>query len=372
MIYAQVRAVRADQEVINFLINCGNKNLQYLLVPNRLQAALAAMDTDHDGHIDLCEWEACIEIALQNKLEQRAAAREAQAKAAQKEIAEFTGEFLSAARQCFQLIDKDCGGSLSKTEIVDAVKTDQEVIRFLTTCGEENLQFLLHPPRLQKALEILDTDNSGEVDEKEWDEAIQRGLSKRLEQLAMERERRERAALRADAEFSTEFLNAARKVFQMIDDDGSGTLEKAEIVTAVKCNQRVIKFLVNCGNPNLQYLLVPARLESALQQMDTDRDGHIDEGEWCVSEPETLGRLRRGRERVDAFRGSPVYNNAGRRPSRSRCRTSWPTARPSARCKPRRRRKKSRSSRSTSKTPRASASSSSTRTAAGPWTRAKL
>ena len=95
---------------------------------------------------------------------------------------------------------------------MEAVKTDQEVIRFLTTCGEENLQFLLHPPRLQKALEILDTDNSGEVDEKEWDEAIQRGLSKRLEQLAMERERRERAALRADAEFSTEFLNAARKV----------------------------------------------------------------------------------------------------------------------------------------------------------------
>ena len=280
MIYAQVRAVRADQEVINFLINCGNKNLQYLLVPNRLQAALAAMDTDHDGHIDLCEWETCIEIALQNKLEQRAAAREAQAKAAQKEIAEFTGEFLSAARQCFQLIDKDCGGSLSKTEIVEAVKTDQEVIRFLTTCGEENLQFLLHPPRLQKALEILDTDNSGEVDEKEWDEAIQRGLSKRLEQLALERERRERAALRADAEFSTEFLNAARKVFQMIDDDGSGTLEKQEIVTAVKCNQRVIKFLVNCGNPNLQYLLVPARLESALVQMDTDRDGHIDESEW--------------------------------------------------------------------------------------------
>ena len=111
-----------SQEVINFLINCGNKNLQYLLVPNRLQAALAAMDTDHDGHIDLCEWEACIEIALQNKLEQRAAAREAQAKAAQKEIAEFTGEFLSAARQCFQLIDKDCGGSLSKTEIVEAVR----------------------------------------------------------------------------------------------------------------------------------------------------------------------------------------------------------------------------------------------------------
>ena len=44
----------------------------------------------------------------------------------------------------------------------------QKVIKFLKTCGEENLQFLLHPPRLQKALEILDTDKSGEVDADEW------------------------------------------------------------------------------------------------------------------------------------------------------------------------------------------------------------
>ena len=40
------------------------------------------------------------------------------------------------------------------------------------------------------------------------DEAISRGLAKRLEQLAAERERRERAAEKADAEFSNEFLNA--------------------------------------------------------------------------------------------------------------------------------------------------------------------
>ena len=59
--------------------------------------------------------------------------------------------------------------------------------------------------------------------------AINRGLAKRLEQMAKERERRERAAAAADEEFSAEFLTAARKVFQMIDDDDSGTLEKAEI-----------------------------------------------------------------------------------------------------------------------------------------------
>ena len=208
--------------------------------------------------------------------------------------------------------------------------------------------------------------------QEEWETAINRGLAKRLKDLEKERERRERASTAADEEFSTEFLGLARKAFQMIDKDDSGTLEKEEILRAVRADQDVINFLTNCGNKNLQYLLVPSRLEAALAVLDTDRDGTIDAIEWCVPEPETLGRLRRGRERVDAFRGSPVYNNAGRRPSRSRCRTSWPTARPSARCKPRRRRKKSRSSRSTSKTPRASASSSSTRTAAGPWTRAKL
>ena len=45
--------------------------------------------------------------------------------------------------------------------------------------------------------------------------AIQRGLAKRLEQLAIERERRDRAAMAADEEFTTEFLNAAREVFIM-------------------------------------------------------------------------------------------------------------------------------------------------------------
>ena len=55
--------------------------------------------------------------------------------------------------------------------------------------------------------------------------------------MAKERERRERAAAAADEEFSAEFLTAARKVFQMIDDDDSGTLEKAEIVTAVRANK---------------------------------------------------------------------------------------------------------------------------------------
>ena len=42
-------------------------------------------------------------------------------------------------------------------------------------------------------------------------------------------ERRQRAAEKADEDFSLEFLSAAREVFTMIDDDESGTLEKPEM-----------------------------------------------------------------------------------------------------------------------------------------------
>ena len=66
----------------------------------------------------------------------------------------------------------------------------------------------------------------------------------------------------------------------MIDKDDSGTLDKAEVVDAVKNDKKVIKFLCNCGNQNLQYLLVPSRLDKALAEMDTDRDGSIDADEW--------------------------------------------------------------------------------------------
>ena len=249
-------------------------------VPSRLEAALAAMDTDNDGHVDIDEWEECIEVALANKLAERQAKRELEAKQANKEIEEFTNDFKNAARKCFQMIDKDGGGTLSTDEIVTAVKEDKDVIHFLKTCGEENLQFLLVPARLKKSLDYLDTDGSGELDVDEWEAAINRGLAKRLEQMADERARAARAAEKADAEFSADFLNAAREVFLMIDKDDSGSLDREEIVKSVRADKKVIDFLTNCGNKNLQYLLVPARLDSALAQMDTDRDGEFSLAEW--------------------------------------------------------------------------------------------
>ena len=156
--------------------------------------------------------EAAIESALRNKLEAKKKAREAAAAAAQREIAEFTAHFMEAAQRCFELIDKDDSGTLTKAEIVVAVKSDKEVVDFLKTCGEPNLVALTQPARLSKALDMLDTSKDGEMDMDEWMAAIKRGLAKRLDELADERERRERAAAAADEEFSAEFLNMARKV----------------------------------------------------------------------------------------------------------------------------------------------------------------
>ena len=133
------------------------------------------------------------------------------------------------------------------------------------------------------------------VDSRAGEEAIHRGLKKRLEQLADERERRERAAAAADEEFSAGFLNAARDVFIMMDKDDSGTLTKEEILHAVKNEDEVQKFLISCGNQNLSDLMVPSKLEKTLAELDTDKSGEVDLPEWCVSESQTLrgdGALR--------------------------------------------------------------------------------
>ena len=123
---------------------------------------------------------------------------------------------------------------MTKDEIVKAVTSDKIVIQFLRSCGEANLQFLLQPARLGKALDVLDTSKDGELDIDEWEEAIHRGLAKRIEDLKAEQERRARAEAAADEAFSAEFLSMARMVFDMIDADESGTLVKTEIVRAVE------------------------------------------------------------------------------------------------------------------------------------------
>ena len=234
------------------------------------------LETSDSGEIDIDEWEEAINRGLAKRLEQLADERARRERAAAAEDEAFSAEFLNAAREVFLMIDKDDSGSLDKAEVVKAVKTDKEVIKFLINCGNQNLQFLLVPARLEQALNTLDTDRDGEINLPEWESAIETALANKLEARAADREAKAKAARKEIEEFTTEFLNAARKTFQMIDVDDSGTLTKTEIVEAVKSNKEVINFLRTCGEENLQFLLVPARLQKALEVLDTDGSGEVD------------------------------------------------------------------------------------------------
>ena len=113
--------------------------------------------------------ETAINRGLAKRLQQMSEERARAARAAAAEDEEFSAEFLSMARQVFQMIDKDNSGTLVKQEIVEAVSEQSNpVVLFLINCGNENLSFLLHPPRLKKAIEALDEDKSGEIDIEEW------------------------------------------------------------------------------------------------------------------------------------------------------------------------------------------------------------
>ena len=74
----------------------------------RRTPSLRLRERRHGSPVDVPRREDAIETTLRNKLAQRAKAREAQAKAAAKEIAKFTSEFLNArppASEAFAYVD---------------------------------------------------------------------------------------------------------------------------------------------------------------------------------------------------------------------------------------------------------------------------
>ena len=49
------------------------------------------------------------------------------------------------------------------------------------------------------------------------------------------------------------FLNIARQVFDMMDTDLNGSLDRDEILDGVKNNKKVKHFLKTCGHEDLQF-----------------------------------------------------------------------------------------------------------------------
>ena len=102
---------------------------------------------------------------------------------------------LNAATTCFMIMDADQSGTLSMDEILTAVKSDKRVLGFLKECKEKALRDLLVPEKLQKGLEEMDSDKSGEIDMDEWIAAVKKGL---VEEEMREKEEAERVLREAE------------------------------------------------------------------------------------------------------------------------------------------------------------------------------
>ena len=61
-----------------------------------------------------------------------------------------------------------CGGAGKTERPLHTSFPSQKVIKFLETCGEPNLQFLVRPKTIRRALRVLDVSGDGEIDIDEW------------------------------------------------------------------------------------------------------------------------------------------------------------------------------------------------------------
>ena len=75
----------------------------------------------------------------------------------------------------YDLIDEDMNGTLSKEELVKACGEDEDVIEFVVKCPLPELQDLLNPKLLDKALSEMDTDDDGSISKDEWTDAVGSG-----------------------------------------------------------------------------------------------------------------------------------------------------------------------------------------------------
>ena len=112
---------------------------------------------------------------------------------------------LNLARTCFMIMDADDSGTLSRDEILTALKEDKRVIGFMRECKEAVLRDLLDPEKIEANLEEVDADKSGEIDMEEWINAVTLSLNAEMEK---EKAARERAAAALEEACEGEDLDA--------------------------------------------------------------------------------------------------------------------------------------------------------------------
>jgi Ca2+-binding EF-hand superfamily protein len=153
------------------------------------------------------------------------------------------------AGEVFALIDKDGSGHVDKVEIAKAVRSDASVRDLLNM--SDHLQMFLRPRAFAAAFSTLDGDSDGKVSLAEF-RAFATGV--------------------AEAAPSLESDDVG-EVFAMIDIDGSGHVDKGEIVKAVRSDASVRDLLKM--SDHLQMLLRPRAFADSFRALDGDSDGKV-------------------------------------------------------------------------------------------------
>ena len=143
----------------------------------------------------------------------------------------------------FKSIDVDGSGSISRRELLKSIRDEEEVREYIRE--SENLRPLLKPRGFAVLFKTMDDDASGEISFKE---------------------------LVDFADGAVELIKL-RQIFSILDADKGGSISRAEILSAVKTNEKARQMIRD--SDTLRMFLKPREFARLYAAMDGDRDGEI-------------------------------------------------------------------------------------------------
>ena len=186
-----------------------NGQKEIAMSDEEFETIFADVDADDSGQIDFDEFVAFVQMAGKGKISGLSA------------DFDVTIGALEAARYkpIFDRVDEDCDGELSKDEvkrlfhlIQDEKKADSETVWEFTN------------EQVDRLFEATDIDNSGSVDFEEFVILLQRLEKGEMKHIVPQLQRFKRLSLHGDGRE----LNMLRSIFNEVDDDESGELDRDE------------------------------------------------------------------------------------------------------------------------------------------------
>ena len=205
----------------------GTEALRPLTKPGMYMTLFNALDTDGDEEVTFGEFERfCLHLVMQ------------------------TSTLTHVLRDIFDKVDTDHSGAIDEKELSAALQSDDtikelihhgrcaDVLRPLLECGHNVKEVFL----------AMDDDGNGEVD---WDEFRDFFVD---------------TAVRVSG-----VIESIRMVFNLIDTDRSGAIDREELRSALNDSDRIAKIAES--SRDLRPLLDPRNVDSWFQLMDVDGDG---------------------------------------------------------------------------------------------------